>query len=442
MNKVGEKLIVYLDQNCLSDMAKIGKNSNVRPEIKELYNILHKGFLDEKIIVPSSWFHKIETCLIPELKEEIENRQAWMGQISLRHKDHIYLTQLEQGLDEFNRKIPYSGILDYTTAFDNHPDTPTNYLHVTVDSHLENIHNTENRESLASDIERVRKTVLMNRVTFKEQFSAEIEAYASGFLYKPSFGLLGLHHMYPDKNILKNFSKSHNFKKLPTVNIGSKLWAYIFTSATNRSTSRGDSTDVDVISSYLPYVDIMVVDTFMAHNISTLKLDKDYQTLVYDTKTKSLTKLIQYLKGYLSSAEPAYKPKVSIFIIPDGKIKADSLNFCNKLGKMASRHDVKLFIFDDDNMQKYIHKDSGIEMPFCGLYEYTVFNKKDVPTKKNLPAFCENKSRSDKFIILDHHRNLKDNFCDILLKNCRKGKTTILNYPIYDKQETSTHSKY
>jgi hypothetical protein len=50
------KLLVYLDQNFISEMAKPA-HGGVRPDFKELYAILHKGFWNEQLVVLRSRFH-------------------------------------------------------------------------------------------------------------------------------------------------------------------------------------------------------------------------------------------------------------------------------------------------------------------------------------------------------------------------------------------------
>jgi len=48
MPKRTKKLLVYLDQNFISEMAKADINDKVKPEWKDLYRLLKEGFLDEK----------------------------------------------------------------------------------------------------------------------------------------------------------------------------------------------------------------------------------------------------------------------------------------------------------------------------------------------------------------------------------------------------------
>ena len=64
------KLLVYLDQNFLSEMSKADINEKVRSEFKGIYELLHQGFLDEKLVVPGSVLHEIESsCYTSEGSE-------------------------------------------------------------------------------------------------------------------------------------------------------------------------------------------------------------------------------------------------------------------------------------------------------------------------------------------------------------------------------------
>jgi len=49
MGKRTQKLLVYLDQNFLSDMSRADIKEKVRPEFKEIYELLHEGFVNEKL---------------------------------------------------------------------------------------------------------------------------------------------------------------------------------------------------------------------------------------------------------------------------------------------------------------------------------------------------------------------------------------------------------
>ena len=64
------KLLVYLDQNFVSEMAK-PTHDRVRPDFRELYSVLHEGFWNEQLVVFRSGFHDVETSLAGALKDAI-----------------------------------------------------------------------------------------------------------------------------------------------------------------------------------------------------------------------------------------------------------------------------------------------------------------------------------------------------------------------------------
>lgn len=68
MGKLTKKLIIYLDQNFISEIAKVEINANVSGDYKKIFDLIHKGFSEEKIIVPKSFFQKIETYSARTLK--------------------------------------------------------------------------------------------------------------------------------------------------------------------------------------------------------------------------------------------------------------------------------------------------------------------------------------------------------------------------------------
>ena len=96
-----KKLLVYLDQNFLSEMSKADVNEKVRPEFKEIYELLHQGFTDEKLVVPSSLLHDIESSLATHLKDRINTYQHYLGQVRLRRPDEIQDAQISAALGRF-----------------------------------------------------------------------------------------------------------------------------------------------------------------------------------------------------------------------------------------------------------------------------------------------------------------------------------------------------
>jgi hypothetical protein len=259
----------------------------------------------------------------------------------------------------------------------------------------------------------------------------EIVAYSNGFLRYNSWRVNYLFNGDIEK--IKSFATSDNFKSIPLVDIGSKLWARILTAHGNRKVQSGDSTDVEIISSYLPYVDVMAIDDFMANNVKALNLDKDYETTIFTAKGEGLRKFIDFIKDYLDNNPPVNVPDATIFVLSDDKIKDVSFEFFRKLGSLCSRHYTDVYAFDDGYMPKYQHKDSKIIMPFSGLQEVHHIDIRSSISKEEIVAICKEKCRSKKFVIIDSYRDLPNNFIKTFIEYCEKDKHMILGYNIYTK---------
>jgi hypothetical protein len=100
-----QKLLVYLDQKFLTEMSKADANEKVRPEFKEIYELLHQGFVDEKIVVPGSLLHDIESSLATHLKDRIVTYQHYWGQVRLYRPDEIWNAQAFAALDRFMDRL-------------------------------------------------------------------------------------------------------------------------------------------------------------------------------------------------------------------------------------------------------------------------------------------------------------------------------------------------
>ena len=60
-----KKLIVYIDQNIISNVVKVKADRTRRPDLIALFDVLHTGMMDEKLVCPRSWFHREEGSLTP-----------------------------------------------------------------------------------------------------------------------------------------------------------------------------------------------------------------------------------------------------------------------------------------------------------------------------------------------------------------------------------------
>ena len=182
MPKGTKKLIVYLDQNFISEMAKADSNKRVKPEFKHVYELLHKGFLDERLVVPASWFHDVETSLCIELKERIVSYQNYLGQIKLNSPESVRQEQIVAFASIFRGDTDIDPFA-IDIAFDENPDKRTQMLNVVVDSHLEHFDFKSRRMHTAQALESLHQKIIISSVSYNEQFKIEMRDRSEKFDY-------------------------------------------------------------------------------------------------------------------------------------------------------------------------------------------------------------------------------------------------------------------
>jgi hypothetical protein len=186
-------------------MAKADSNKRVKHEFKHLFELLHKGFLDEKLVVPASWFHDVETSLSVELKEKIVSYQNYLGQIRLNFPESVSRAQVlafaskfkgDSGADPFSINI----------AFHENPDKRTRMYNITVDSQLQHFNFKGRRVQAAQALEAVRHKVIKSNISYKEQFHVEMEAQRR-FCLESNYQYL-MHLFNGDKEGISDFIRS------------------------------------------------------------------------------------------------------------------------------------------------------------------------------------------------------------------------------------------
>jgi hypothetical protein len=149
MGKRTQKLLVYLDQNFLSGISRAEGKEKLRP-FKEIYELLRQGFVDEKLVVPGSLLHDIESSLATHLKDGIVTYQHYLGKVRLYRPDEIRNTQILAALDRFMGRTPEDPLRP-EAAFLDHPDQRVERFGVSVDSHLERYKFRQSRHVTAKE---------------------------------------------------------------------------------------------------------------------------------------------------------------------------------------------------------------------------------------------------------------------------------------------------
>jgi hypothetical protein len=434
MGKRTQKLLVYLDQNFLSEMSKADVNEKVRPEFKEIYELLHQGFVDEKLVVPSSLLHDIESSLTTHLRERIVTYQHYLGQVRLYRPDEIWSTQVFAALDGFMGRTSEDPLRP-ESAFLDHPDQRVERYGISVDSHLESHNFRESRHRTAKELEELRQRLLQAKVTYDQQLKVEqvtqrdqfVQAYCS-FCGPAS---------EEKRKELAAFTESAAFTGIPLLRIKAHLSASILTRKPDRQIKSSDGTDIDTLSAYAPYMDVVCTDAFMADQLRGIA--KEYGITLFHAKTSSLRKLKAFLESYVSGVSPVRRPSITAFVLPPKERRDESFQFFYQLGTalraMGMNEYGELYAFDDGAMPKYeLPQLPGAPVPFYGLQDVTSIELPRGATEEEILNVCRERCRSEHFVLIDEYKEIPDTFM-LGAAMCAEGNMdSTQGYRIFKKQ--------
>jgi hypothetical protein len=410
MPKRTKKLLIYLDQNFISEMAKGPINERVKPEFREIYDLLHRGFVDEKLVVPQSLIHDVETSMAPHYKERIVSYQNYLGQVRLYRSEEVTNRQTDAALLRFGGDA--TEILQIAHVFLQDPDKRVEQLNITVDAHLQNRDFRSGRKRTGASLEALRKQQVQNGVTFNDQLQIEYDAHRDSYLKEIARALSA-----PVNNLdndLISFANSKQFREVPVINISARLNAALLTNAA-RAMRDSDAADIEILSVYFPYMDVFCADAFMAEQLRILKLDKAYGVELFSAKTASLKALKVRLEDYLEKTAPVRRPAITVFVVPTDELKRNSFEFFRKLGASAGEMGIneyaEVYAFDDGQMPEYrLPQVPDIPVPFYGLQTVQTIAMAPGMTADQLLTACREHCRSDKFVFIDEYKDLPQHF--------------------------------
>jgi hypothetical protein len=410
MGKRTLKLLVYLDQNFLSEMAKAGINERVRPEFKEIYELLHRGFVYEKLVVPRSVLHDVESSLATHLKDRIVAYQHYLGQVRLFRPDEIRNTQTFAALDRFMGRTPKDPLRP-EAAFLDHPDQRVERFGISVDSHLQGRNFRESRHRTAKELEEMRQRLLQGKATYDQQLKVEQETQRDQFVQ--TYCLFCGPVSEEKRKELTAFTNSTDFTSIPLLRIEAHLFASILTRKPERQIQPGDGTDIDALSAYAPYMDVVCTDAFMADQMRGIA--QEYGTALCNAKTSSLRELKVFLETYLSGAPPIRRPSITAFVLPPKERRDDSFQFFYRLGSalraMGMNEYGEIYAFDDGAMPTYeVPQLPGAPVPFYGMQDVTRIELPHGATEGDILNICHKLCRSDHFVLIDEYKEILDSF--------------------------------
>lgn len=432
------KLLVYLDQNFISEMAK-PTHDRVRPDFRELYSVLHEGFWNEQLVVLRSTFHDVETSLAGLLKEPIRRRRSTLGHVDTASQWRVRESQIVGSLHKFVGRHDGSPVICHDDAFEDEPDDRVGHLDITVEMDGMHAGAKEKRQRYAAELDTVRQRIRDHSISYEQQFRIEKDAARQEALQPYSVRTYAASAGVTDEQY-RQFVSSDAFAEVPIVWIEAALLARVMTAHSNRQIGQGDVTDIDAMATYLPYCDVYGADRFMAGVAKALKVPERYNCYLFDSGKDGVANLIDHLRNAVASITPVNVPEMSIFVAATGSIKDNSSKFFRKIGSQAKRAEnscdawIEVFGFDDGKMPRYeLPQVPGMPVPFYGLQDVIVIKCSASDSADALIEAARKECRSTHFVLIDVYQDLPDDFIVQALMTPRDGKSSVLGYRVYSR---------
>jgi len=310
-----KKLIVYLDQCLISEIAKTQGRTDARSlAILDLYNALKEGVNADKIVVPASFFHRVESAGDTRIESKIFHDLKSLGQVEFLPWWDIEKKQFQNQLLEHASKESHHKENPWLEAFGADPDSPLQSHDLIVIGYpFHDIHSALDEVSRGK-IEGIKPSTSSN--TLAEQYNLELDAARVGYRKQIANDLrffLEENGISPEQ--AEAFIVSVAFAKIASLHIHSLMWARELTSLSTRTGKASDQTDIQMLSTILPYADMLCTDTYMAAAVRELKLDEKYQAEIFSMKEEDIKRFTQRVREETAKRSPANVPPFSLLVM-------------------------------------------------------------------------------------------------------------------------------
>ena len=324
------KIIIYLDQNFISDISKFSledKKDRVKPILKKVFDVIKIGVDEEKFLSPDGWIHAIETATEsnPALKDAIHSHQGYLGQTSLNLPWEIKNSQFVNALLSYF-KIEQDECEMWRSAFRENPNR--RMKNFKIDVHLPNFGLGSMEKGTAEALQKIRDS----GVDEKTQYQAEIDATRKHYktLLRIDYSwVLRKHDIAVDK--AEEFIDSHEFTQIPNIDIFCQLWSKNFADKARKRGVEGDYNDIEFLSVYMPYCDVIATDNYMKTILQLLKFDKKYNCRLFSMKEDDLNEMVVFLEAERNRRQPANKSLFSVLAVMANEKSAYFIRFLQKL---------------------------------------------------------------------------------------------------------------
>jgi len=271
---------IYLDQNFVSDITKIDdpvKSLKIKPEIKVLYKLIVEAVVANKIIIPFSPIHCLESLNKNDfqLRQLIFEKFNNISKIRFRESKNIReQVFIYYALNYFGKKFGVS--LDDIYINRNDDDFQKFWFS------QQNI-----QERMLNDIvdkiidsPQMLQDIRVGRVNSYNQYECEITSQKKDYQELANREKFLFERYDLTLENIYQFINSEKFQKIPNVDIFCKLWGTDLAN-TARKGQKGDENDIEILSVYAPYCDIVATDNHKRALMQSLKIDIDYDIEIF-----------------------------------------------------------------------------------------------------------------------------------------------------------------
>lgn len=353
------KRVVYLDQLAVSNImmalnpsTPAHRAGRADQRWRELFRSLDRLVKLQLIVCPESEFHRRESLVTPFFDQLKRMYELLSGRASFQHISYIQQLQLHLHLENWlqgrgDDQLPLNRLDVFFSDFNGWQDrfiisVNTNFPPEWIDDFRR--YRDEADAGLTAVFERWRA----ERKSFGETYAEELLGFGKGLvqaylqhlaryvrvargLEEPTLDLLGssavdtvLHLLdvlreagVADDQVwprLLNYLASDSLGVVPSVKLTAMLYAAIARKAVagqRRPPSRGMTSDVRLVSAFLPYCDAMLLDNEIAAYLREEPLASEvarYNTSVFSANT--MESMMEYLRNVEADAPPGHFEKV------------------------------------------------------------------------------------------------------------------------------------
>ena len=327
----GQKKIVYLDQNWLSDMTKAHLDGNARVDkeyFTELFRVMEKAIIEDKIVCPTSPIHESESNFSSQLSADLKSMDNGLSRgLSFNYGQEIGDKQLLEEASNF-AKVDTLEEPWWQIPFNRDPDIPdstfpraTSALEVFLTAQLLVNEKWRVRNEVTTPMYRQYKEtrternlsygdeVKFSRIKlFREHYfvfdDAESVLKQVSPLWEPmvpalhserQMRLMELAMICDLGDGIAQFMSSREIANTPFLSIRSKLMAADIAYESLRLPEPSLLDDFDMAATVVPYADMFATENYLAELLRKTGVARDYGCNVYTMRQKD--SLLDFLSG-------------------------------------------------------------------------------------------------------------------------------------------------